>query len=364
MALDNQLQAEIVAEKYRDAELRILRRIARFIGQGIDVPDWAEQKLARLQEVRLMVLRELAQANAQAAREIAREISAAYAEGGLDALRDIRSISRSATASSNVAAVNALAAEIVGGIASTTPQILGFVEGVVRDTVSQAIGSTLTGETFRGAAAQSALDSLLGQGLSGITLPSGREMSMTDYVTMAVRTGTANAQREGFSMSLQENGLDLITVEPGARPCDLCDDWAREILSLNGETGILTRESFGEEDTIEIEVEFSIDDAIADGFEHPNCRCRRVAYIPGVTDPSKLERPEWDERGYVAQQQQRQIERQIRNWKTREAISVLDGRATDALAKVDAYQGKMREHLAANPFLKRQSRREQIGRVL
>lgn len=365
--IDTTEQAEAVAELYRDAELRILQRVTRLLATGIELPDWAAGRLARLQDVRAMILRELGDIDATAAARIADEIAEAYIEGGAAALADLKGIVGTAVpavAAQQPAAVRQLASEIMGGVASTRASVLGFVDGAVREVVSRAIGSTLTRGQSRMAAAQDALDDLLGDGLDAIELPSGRMMNMTDYVTMSVRTGTANAQRIGHTDTLSANGLNLIVVQPGPRACPICDRWARSVLSLDGQTGRLSLPSLTGGEPVVVDVQATISQAISAGYEHPNCRCTRRAYLPGATDPSVLDRPPFDAEGYEAQQRQRQIERQIRNWKKREATSLDPRRAAQSRERVKAWQATMREHTAAHPYLKRQSRREQIGRVL
>lgn len=358
--------SEEVAAIYRDAELAVLQRVVKFLEQGIDAPDWAQQKLGRLQNVRDAVLAELGTVDAAAAEAIEKQISAAYARGGADAVRDLRSAVAGAPKlpAQQVNAVRLLADDIVSGVMSTRAPVLGFVEGVVRDVVGQAVAQSITTGAGRRAVAQPLLDSLLGQGLGGIQLPSGRSMNMVDYVSMATRTGIGNAQREGQSQTMLANDLNLITVEPGPRACDICDTYARAIMSLDGSEGTITTLDWATGGEIEVEIDYTLDEAIDDGFEHPNCRCSRRAYIPGITDPSRLERPEWDAEGYAAQQRQRELERQIRNWKTNEVISLTADREQYAGEKVDAWQQELRDHLELNPELKRQPQREQVGRVL
>lgn len=358
--------AEVVAKLYRDAELRVLRRVVEFLNDGIGAPDWAQTKLARLQSVRDVVLRELASVDVRAADALADEIAAAYRRGGAEAVADLRGVlaGQVPVVAQQTYAVRALADDIVNGVKSTRLPVLGFVDGVVRESVARAVAGGLTSAAARRAAGQEALDDLLRGGLQGVRLPSGRKMSMVDYVSMATRTGIGNAQREGHTRTQLDAGLNLIAVQPGPRACDICDKWARRILSLDGSSGRLEARDWRTGGTISVSVDGTIEEAIADGLEHPNCRCSRRTFVPGATDPSSLERPPWDADAYEAQQRQRQIERQIRNWKTREATAMspeLEKRARD---RVKSYQKKQRELLSANDFLKRQSAREQIGRVL
>lgn len=354
--------AEDVVAIYRDAELRVLQRIVKFIEQGIDSPDWEQQKLAKLQQVRTMVTLELGKVDEAAARAIEAQIAAAYARGGAEALSDLRgTIVGAKVNQQQVGAISKLVTDLHAGVMSTRAPVLGFIDGAMRETVARTIGASIL-DGARREVAQRALDELLGRGLSGITLPSGRQMGMTDYVSMAVRTGVGNAQREGHTQTMLANGLNLIIVEPGPRACDICDGYANGIMSLDGSTGTITVPDYKSGGEIEVEIDWTIEEAIADGFEHPNCRCSRRAYIPGVTET--YERPPWDAEGYAAQQRQREIERHIREWKTAEVLSISPLREAVAEEKVAEWQAAMREHLRENEELKRQGAREQVGRVL
>jgi hypothetical protein len=236
---------------------------------------------------------------------------------------------------------------------------------VFREVVADAIGSTLTGAEFRKEAAQRALNRLVGQGLTTVPIGGNRNMKLPDYVSMAVRTGTASAAFQGHVDTQVANGFDLVIITPGPRACKDCDRWAREILAASGPAGTRRMDTLvnGSSAVITLRVRFTLDDARAAKWGHPNCRCGMKTYLPGITRSDEIKRPPWDEKGYQAQQQQRNIERQIREAKITRSIAITPQAAADADARVKAGQARMREHLDKFPELKRQSRREQAGRV-
>ena len=112
-------------------------------------------------------------------------------------------------------------------------------------------------------------------------------------------------------------------------------------------------------------VAVTVDDTLAAaraaGWGHPNCRCALQTYLPGVTRRDTIERPRWDQEAYEAQQRQRGIERQIRGWKTQQAIAVPPEANAEAGQRVRAWQQAQRDLIDQYPYLKRQSAREQIG---
>lgn len=355
-----------VTRIYTRAEMAVVQRVVSKLKMGIDTPDWEKTQLANTAALRRELTAALAQLDAKSAAEINAAVGTAYALGEKSGLTDVRAYAEklSAVASpARRAAVELVAREVVGVTLSTHPLILRKAMDVHQQVVGRAVAATLTGTIDRKPAAQQALNQLLGR---GITLApagrNGRQLTLPDYVSMAVRTGTAKAAVEGHLDALAQNDLDLVMVDPGPRDCDICDAWAGRVLfARSGVEGDYEFEDARTGESTTVTVEGSLDDARLDGWGHPNCRCTVSAYIPGVT--SSRPREDWDQQGYEAQQQQRGIERKIREWKTREALALDEQAAAKAAAKVSDWQAAQRTHLNQNPALKRQYDREQAGRT-
>jgi hypothetical protein len=357
--------AEPVADIYRDAELRILERIAWSLQADIQAPDWEVQQLLRIQRIRAEVLAELEAINPAAAAMIRMAIEAAYQTGGLSAFQDVGDTVPHLPASpdTRAQAVAVLAADVIRGVSSGQGAILRAVDDVYRDVIARVVSQAVVGTITRETAVQSALEDFLGKGLT--TIPTRRgNMALADYATMAVRTATARSAIAGQVETGKAMGLDLVVISPGPRACDICDRWARAVLTTGTQTGRLLFDDLRRGGQVSVTVDATLDDARAAGWGHPNCRCGMQTYLPGVTRREVIERPAWDQEGYEAQQRQRAIERQIRGWKVREAIAVTPDAKADAKAKVKGWQGAMREHLDQHPDLKRQSGREQITGTL
>lgn len=352
--------AEPVALIYRDAELRILSMIAEKLAQGLTLSGWEARQLTELQNVRREVLAILRETDAAAYAEIEQSIAWAYSGGELSALTDMDAELPAGVGLGPRPEVVALAGEVTAGVASATAAILRGVDDAYRRIVGQAAASVLAGTEGRRGATQRAIDAFLGQGLKFIPTKRGR-MDIATYAEMAMRTATARGAIQGHLDQLGALGNDLVVIHPGPRACRICDQWARMILTTGTTTGPRLVESAISDALVTVDVGSTVELARAGGWGHPNCRCGMRGYIPGVTDPAIIERPEWDEAGYLAQQQQRAIERQIRAWKRREALAIDAENRADARRQVLAYQEKQREHIKRNPSLKRQSEREQIG---
>lgn len=351
--------AEEVARIYRDAELRILARIASSLAVGIELDDWAVQQLARIQRIRPGILAELSAVNAEAAAAIELALDRAYFAGELSALTDIGDLAPFELVNPRPA-VAAIAEDIATGLNQAAPALLRGIDDTYRSIVADAAASVLAGAEGRRGATQRALNAFLGDGMKFVPTRGGM-WDIATYTEMAVRTGVARGAVQGHVDQMAAMGQDLVIIRPGPRACRICDQWARMVLSTSGMTGTLTVERVNGPGTITIEVEATLDQARAAGWGHPNCRCGIRAYMPGVTKLSMLDRPEWDAEGYVQQQRQRAIERKVREWKQREAIAIEPGAAVEARQKVKAWQSAQRDHLAANPSLKRRYEREQVG---
>lgn len=158
-------------------------------------------------------------------------------------------------------------------------------------------GSTLSYRRIQ--AAQTALDDLASQGITGFTDKAGRQWDLASYVEMATRTAVSNAWDDMQAAIMTRSGLDLVKTGTHSTEgsCKLCVPWLNRELSLTGATpGYPT-----------------VDEAKAAGWRHPSCRCFfvpvGVAIAVDVTNPVDLEQAA---AVYKASQKQRALERRVR----------------------------------------------------
>lgn len=353
------LLAQWVARLYAEAEIEIIQRLARRLQVGIGAPGWELETLTRLRALSTEALGILAATDRAVQTVLDNAIAQAYLGAGLSQAEiqaATAAIAPTAVASSNMrASVAAIAADLRAPLDGVRSTMLRAIPDVYRRIVGETVAlTTARGMSKRDALKRATLQ-FLRRGISDIRDERGRRWNIQDYTNMAVRTGYNRARDEGHLASIRSVGLDLVTIQPGPRACKVCDEWARKILSLNGQTGEVQTRDRATGKMITVHVDATLDQARAAGYKHPNCRCSTRAYIPGLTDPSTLKRPPWDEAGYEAQQEQRAMERQIRAAKLAQAAG--DPRAG---ARVREGQKRLREHLEANEALKRRSDREQI----
>lgn len=356
---DADLLAQWVARLYAEAEIEILQRLAQRLRVGIGTPGWELQTLSRLRSLSTEALGIL-QATDKAVREVLETaISQAYLGAGISqaATAQVAATIPTAAVASNT--MRASVAAIVQDLGTPLDGVRSTMLRAVPDLFRKIVGETVALTAARGMSKRDALKratlSFLRHGIADIRDERGRRWNIQDYTNMAVRTGYNRALDEGHLDSLRANGLDLVMIQPGPRACKICDEWARKILTLGTATGDLEMRDPATGKMVTVHVDATLSAARKAGYKHPNCRCSSRAYIVGLSDPSMLERPPWDEAGYEAQQSQRAAERRIRAAKLARAAG--DPKAGE---RVKAGQADLRGILSENPSLKRRSDREQI----
>ncbi|GGN86341.1 hypothetical protein GCM10010112_67780 [Actinoplanes lobatus] len=374
MAVDPEQIEEIVRETvdlYRAAEQAVLEQVTQRLAEGLDAPDWAVRRLGALSTLRTSVERTLALALRAGAAAIRTALAAAYRAGSASALFGIpaRLLPRDPDAARapavlaeipRASVLHNLAAALVQDIGERSQNVLRDVLDAYRRVIAQATAASVAGGITRREASQMAWARFVDRGLTSFRDVSGRRWRLTSYVEMALRTVTARAAVQGQTDRQQRLGLDLVIVSNVAGECERCRPYEGGILRIGpGPTGDVTVPHQITGEPVDIEIRATVEAARRNGFQHPNCRHSLRAYLPGVT---KLPpQPTADPEGDLARQRQRAIERNIRRWKEREQAALTPEAKAGAKARVRKWQNEMREHLKANPALKRLSYREQIG---
>jgi hypothetical protein len=349
---------------YAGAEERLLGIVARQLAQGLDAPGWVEAKLSAVQAVRRASQAVVDELGKAVSLDVHDAVAEAYNVGHRSAVAELGALSDDARRLVDdripqAQAVDRLAEETVTMLKGRHTAILRGVEDGYRQVVSEVTATPLLGTGTRRQATQDAMQRFADRGITSFTDRAGRRWQLTSYAEMAVRTSVGRAALEAHSRTLTDAGIDLVVVSDAPRECPLCRPWEGKVLSLTGDGARTVEVEHAIEDgrMVTVEVAGSVDDARRAGLQHPNCRHSTSAYTPGVTT---LEKPKSDPEGYEAGQRQREIERNIRKWKRREAAATDPVKQRAARAKVRQHQTAMREHLAAHPKLRRLRHREQL----
>ncbi|MGH3858236.1 phage minor capsid protein [Actinokineospora sp.] len=361
--------ADGLVDLYREAEQSIISDLARRFRDGIDRPTWAADKLGSINDLRNATQRLIRVLDGDTTGKVEQAVVLAFARGGEAALDELmrlggldpRQLAAIRTATPGAEAINRLIFSLVSKLRGTHLRILRWPLDVYRDVIAAVLPQTLLGTTTRLAAAQHAYDRFVSAGVTGFVDKAGRNWQLSTYVEMAVRTGTAQAAVEGHLDRLGAAGVDLIVVSDAVQECERCRPWEGQVLARTGPSGRRTVErehATVDGRTVEVKVRGSVDEAIAKGLLHPNCRHSLFAYLPGITrTPTHTADPDGDK----ARQQQRAIEREIRAAKLQQLGALTPEARTAADRKVRDKQAKLRDHLADHPELKRLRYREQIG---
>lgn len=341
---DAEALARAVAASYEAAETAVIETIARRVAKGIEVGDehWLTRKLAEVRTLRRQVevivarLERSTPDGVQAALRKARSVGLAQAKADLAQIQ----ISAPISTTVNEASVVALAGRTTQSLQATHLRILRSADDVYREAVAEAARTVLTGTETRRQASQRVLDTFANRGVTGFIDKAGRSWNLASYSEMAMRSATGQAAVQGTLDGYVAAGRDLVMISDSPEECELCRPWEGRVLSIAGKTPDHA----------------TVADAEAAGLFHPGCTHRPYLYTPGLTRrPTQTENPQ----GYEDRQEQRHLERGIRQWKRREAAALDDVAGAKAQAKVREWQGRMRGFIDETDRL-RDYGREQI----
>lgn len=337
-----------VVDIYGDAVARMLGLVTARMARGIDEPGWAEAKLLDLVGLRSdaqTVIDELAKTGPPAVRKAIEEASAAGRAGAA------RQLGISLVPATNSSAVEALAWETVQSVTTAHLGILRSVDDIYRQVVAEvAAPGVVTGTETTRQAAQRALDRWADVGISGFVDSAGRNWEIQSYAEMATRTASGRAMIDGRLDVYQSDGRDLVIVSDHTQECSLCRPFEGKILSITGGTpdGVVLEDG--------ARVSGTLGEARRAGLLHPSCRHDIRPYIVGLTEPfSATEDPEGDR----LRQEQRRLERGVRQWKRRAAVALDENAKRRARAKVEQWNGRLTRHIDDND-LKRLRYREGV----
>lgn len=225
------------------------------------------------------------------------------------------------------------------------------MDDVYRQTVYKAQMSVAAGVKTLDQSIDLATKDFLAKGIQSIRYKNGHHVNIASYAEMAIRTANHRAMLMGEGKKRDEMGIHTVFVSAHAGTCELCRPWQGRIL-IDDVFSSGTREE-SEKTGYPL-----VSEAIEAGLLHPNCRHHLATYFPGVTRLPEIPDDETVQKNYVAEQKQRQIERQIRYWKRMQAGAMDPEQFTKAGGRVKQWQSRMREHLEENPQLRRQYSRE------
>ena len=180
-----------------------------------------------------------------------------------------------------------------------------------------------------------------------------RQIKMSNYIELNTIEFSQEMLFFGEGAKAEEVEIYTVYVSKHASSCPLCKPWEGRILVDDVYRG-------GKPDGKHQLLSF----AIKEGLGHPNCRHHWVPFLEGVDvipeEELKRKMPK-DTKLYQAEQELRYIERNIRQWKTREAMAFAPQEQMKATAKVREWQARARELVKSTEGLHRHYWREKPG---
>ncbi|MFJ6061609.1 phage minor capsid protein [Streptomyces tendae] len=358
--------AAAVASLYEQAELALIEKVTRALAEGLDSPLWVELKLAAIGNLRAAIEGIIAVLQVDASGAMHQALTDAYERGQQAAIAELGAVATgpalaAAHAVPTAAAVDRLAAALVGETGPVHARILRTGMDVYRRVIAEATSAPLLGGQTRRQAAERVLAKFAERGVTGFVDSRGRAWSMTTYAEMATRSAVGRAAVQAHTDRLAAAGVDLVVVSDAPEECPRCKPWEGKILRREGPSGagVVEMEHATEDGRmVAVRVAGSLPEARSKGLMHPNCRHTVSIYLPGLTRPPGPKKAR-SRATYEQSQQQRYLERQVRAWKRRAAGAVDDEKRKRANTQVRAYQGRIRE-LVAETGLPRKSHREQL----
>lgn len=364
-----------LAERFTDAENVLLAEVARrarriilLEAEGIEAAD-AIARMRVSQE--LSMERALAYRSLQdLARDVVRDlreqdlaewlVDIAAKEGEAAAasrLQLARRIPSRAFPGSSVQAVGALTLDLSSRLEALEQRILRFPQDVYQQVISETAPRVLLGAENYVLNQRQAVQRFLDRGVTAFVDKADRRWTIGAYAEMAGRTATSRAWNDAGVWRMQQVGLNLVTVQGGYDACRKCAPWIGKILSTDGTTGTIILPHATQDRAVTITIHGTVEEARAAGWAHPNCRDRLTAYLPGLSVPQADF--EYNEAAEKERERHRELERDVRAAKRREATAMDDIALRRARRDVADAQAELRE-FTRTTGRKRQSYREQL----
>jgi hypothetical protein len=320
-------QSARIRNLYGESEVILLNRVAKRVARGITTPGWTEAKLLEVGDL----ARELRVATAGLQPALARELQDILTEAYVNGAESAGATIQGAIPRTHVAAVQALYSQVLGDFSRTNLVILRRSLDIYRSVVGESAAFAVAGVETRQQVTQRALDRWAMHGIRGFTDTRGRMWDLGSYSEMATRSAITNAHLEGRLGTFRELGFTLYVVSGGQSSCPLCNEWAGMVLSEQPHP----------------EAQGTLSQARSSGLFHPNCGHSINVYSRGYSsEPMTRTDKKQAAVEYSQRQQQRALERHVREWKRRQAVAITPAASAKASAKIKEYQKALRQHTA------------------
>lgn len=225
--------------------------------------------------------------------------------------------------------------------------------------LNEAAASVASGTETRTQAVRRAIKRISDEGLTGFIDRAGRSWSPEAYVNMVTRTTVHNTAIQATKARMEDFGTSVFQVSShaGARP--LCYPYQGKFYSWDNTSGEI---ELGNGQRVRYEPINSTSYGEPAGLFGINCGHSPIPVVPGVTIPhgaDNIQPKEENDKAYVESQEQRALERKIREAKRVVAMEG-DLATKEDKARVKELQAEMREFIEQTGRTRRYDR-ESIG---
>lgn len=325
---ENELIQQLAARAYRDLQLQQLAP-STIVAGGLTAAERRRQNeaLARLAAHRVQSMRELQELAvaiteqlriAGLASDLVREAAmqgeaAAVAMLGFGSRlpAGVTGIGAPAIGSYAGQAVASLGLSLQSRLEAMNQRITRYPQDAYQRIVSMTAPNAILGVSTGLQAQQQAVRRFLAEGVTGFVDVSNRRWTIGAYAEMASRTAVNRAFNDATQWRLQQSNIRLAVIVGGFDACSKCGPWIGKIVSLDGSpAGARIMQSATSDATVTVQVAGTVDQARNAGWNHPNCRCRFAAYMPGLSTPQADY--QYDAKAEAEREEQRRLEREIR----------------------------------------------------
>lgn len=186
---------------------------------------------------------------------------------------------------------------------------------VIQTALDVGAGETITGVSSWNQALRHSMDRLKANGITGFIDHGNHHWSAEAYVAMDIRTTVYNTSRAAVWETNQNFGNDLyiVSYHDGARP--LCYDWQNKVISsINASRDVTDLDG----NTVHVYAQSDTTYGEPAGLFGINCKHYPSPFIPGVSvlyDSSNIPSEEENKKVYEQTQEQRSLERKLREEK-------------------------------------------------
>ena len=190
-------------------------------------------------------------------------------------------------------------------------------------------GEVITGVSAWNQAVRTSVNKMVQNGLTGFIDHGGHRWTPEAYVAMDIRTTTFNTAREAVWERNEQYGNDLYQVSShnGARP--LCYPWQGKVISRDDYVREVEDLDGGK---VEVIAQSDTSYGQAAGLFGVNCRHYPMTFIPGFsTLKGEPQSPEENAKAYAESQEQRALERKLREEKRDLDVLKAQGASPEAI---------------------------------